>query len=45
MWQSQPVLLLNLTLANVTPKQFVETFWRDPAFYATFLTRTGTVVD
>lgn len=39
--RSPPVLLLNLTLADVTPKQFVNTFWTDPEFYSNFLVQTG----
>lgn len=41
--RSQPVLLLNATFADMTPKQYLDTFWRDPAFYTRFLAKTGDI--
>jgi hypothetical protein len=39
---SAPVLLLDITLPPMTPKQYMDTFWHDAKFYEDFLKKSGT---
>lgn len=39
---SAQVLLLDITLPPMTPKQYIDTFWHDAKFYEDFLKKSGT---
>lgn len=40
---SVPVLLLDVTLPAMTPKQYLDSYWHNTDFYKDFLEESGTV--